>query len=531
MGSKHKVMKPQLFFLVATIIIIAGFFVRIFWIEKSPPSLNWDEVSLGYNAYSILKTGKDEFGTSWPLVLRSFDDYKPALYSYLTIPFVKFYGLNEFSTRIVSVLSGTAIIIAAMLLAYYFFRRKLISLIVGFLVAFSPWAIHFSRAAFEANLGLALFLLGLSFMFFGLKNRLLLPIGVFLAGLSMHSYIAYKLITPFMLTAFIYISRKELLKIKTHVISVAFALALVVIPLLILHITNSSAASRLETTTLFTANKSPDVLIQQFIAHYLSYFSPANLFVRGSPEPTQQIPGFGILYPIEIVFFFLGIWYLFNHLKDCRNFIIILLILPIPAAMTWNWFYPARVLPLFVFFNIISAVGAAEIIRWTMKQNVLVKIILPTTVFVLLTTEILSLFTTLLFYLPYKEGGNWQSGMKEILTEITKYQNDYSHIVIETRTAQPHIFTLFYTQYDPNLYHKNIADMGGIPIPRKNFNFGKFEFRDVYWPTDQYDRDVLLISPESSLPIEKVSQNANLKTLVIVKDKWGNTLAHIAGIK
>ena len=73
--------------------------------------------------------------------------------------------------------------------------------------------------------------------------------------------------------------------------------------------------------------------------------------------------------------------------------------------------------------------------------------------------------------------------------------------------------------------------MGGIPIPRKNFNFGKFEFRDVYWPTDQYDRDVLLISPESSLPIEKVSQNANLKTLVIVKDKWGNTLAHIAGIK
>ncbi|PJC80059.1 hypothetical protein CO009_02840, partial [Candidatus Shapirobacteria bacterium CG_4_8_14_3_um_filter_35_11] len=48
-----------------------------FWNINSLPSLNPDEAALGYNAYSLLLTGKDEHGQAWPIHFKSFGDYKP----------------------------------------------------------------------------------------------------------------------------------------------------------------------------------------------------------------------------------------------------------------------------------------------------------------------------------------------------------------------------------------------------------------------------------------------------------------------
>jgi len=53
------------------IIIVAGFLIRFININNYPPLL-WDEASLGYNAYSILKTGRDEYGKFLPLIFKSF---------------------------------------------------------------------------------------------------------------------------------------------------------------------------------------------------------------------------------------------------------------------------------------------------------------------------------------------------------------------------------------------------------------------------------------------------------------------------
>ena len=55
--------------LVSLIVLIAGFF-RLYQLGDVPPSPDWDETALGYNAYSISKTGKDEYGTFLPLSIR-----------------------------------------------------------------------------------------------------------------------------------------------------------------------------------------------------------------------------------------------------------------------------------------------------------------------------------------------------------------------------------------------------------------------------------------------------------------------------
>src|SRR3989344_1501138 len=83
-------------------IILIAFVLRFWQLGNVPPSPDWDEVSLGYNALSIMQTGKDEYGQSLPVILRSFDDYKPALYTYLVIPFIKVFGLTTLAVRLPS---------------------------------------------------------------------------------------------------------------------------------------------------------------------------------------------------------------------------------------------------------------------------------------------------------------------------------------------------------------------------------------------------------------------------------------------
>src|SRR3989344_3129423 len=107
-------------------VVILAAVLRFYQLGYSPPSLYWEEAALGYDAYSILKTGKDFHGNPWPLTaFESFGDWKPSLYFYTTVPSVAIFGLTAAAP-----------------------------------LAISPWHLQLSRAGFEANLGLFLVVLG-----------------------------------------------------------------------------------------------------------------------------------------------------------------------------------------------------------------------------------------------------------------------------------------------------------------------------------------------------------------------------------
>jgi 4-amino-4-deoxy-L-arabinose transferase-like glycosyltransferase len=139
--------------LLVIVLLIAGI-LRLWNLGSTPPGLTPDEASLGYNAYSILKTGRDEFGTKLPIIFKSFGDFKPGLYIYLTIPSVAILGLNEFSTRLPSAMAG---IISVFLI--YLIIKKLeignllkiknykLEIIAASVAAINPYLIYFSRGA------------------------------------------------------------------------------------------------------------------------------------------------------------------------------------------------------------------------------------------------------------------------------------------------------------------------------------------------------------------------------------------------
>ena len=141
--------------LLIAFVILLAFVLRFYHLNLTPSSLYWDEVSLGYNAYSILKTGRDEHGKFLPFTnFTAFGDYKPPGYIYAAVPAIAVLGFNEFSVRFPSAFFGVLTVAITYLLTKRIFRREKIALFAGFFLAISPWHIQFSRGAFEANVGL-----------------------------------------------------------------------------------------------------------------------------------------------------------------------------------------------------------------------------------------------------------------------------------------------------------------------------------------------------------------------------------------
>ena len=112
--------------------------LRFWQLDQYPVGLHWDEVSLGYNAYSLLKTARDENGQFLPLHIDMFGDNRPAGYQYLDILPIKIFGLNEFATRFPSALLGALTPVAIFLLLKAIFNKNLPALIAAGLLTISP---------------------------------------------------------------------------------------------------------------------------------------------------------------------------------------------------------------------------------------------------------------------------------------------------------------------------------------------------------------------------------------------------------
>ncbi|HLC87855.1 MAG TPA: glycosyltransferase family 39 protein, partial [Patescibacteria group bacterium] len=199
------------------IILALGLTLRVCKLDSVPPGLTWDEAALGYNAYSLSKTFRDEYGFFLPLTLKSFGDYKPALYAYLDIPFVVTLGLNEWAVRLPSVLAGIGFILICYLIILEIFKDKALSLSVAFFAAISPLSIQFSRAGFESNVAVFLNVLGLYFFLGGLKSSKYFYFASVSLILSMLCYQGSKMYAPIILIGFFLFFRKQV-KIDKNVL-------------------------------------------------------------------------------------------------------------------------------------------------------------------------------------------------------------------------------------------------------------------------------------------------------------------------
>jgi len=473
------------------LIVLFAFFLRIYQISSNPPSLNWDEVSHGYNAYSIAKTGKDEWGEHLPTIFKAYGDYKLPVYIYVTAASTKIFGVNEFSVRFPSVLAGTFSVLFTFFLAEKLLNSKKTALIAGFLVAIEPWSLFLSRGAFEANLALFLFISGFYLFLEGLtrKNWRIL-VGTVLLGLTVWTYNSYRIFTPLLIIAAATIYKDELLEmLKAKKILSSGSVILLIIFILpmffqllspagqarfswvsiidqgaiekIISLRRSSNFSPL--LTRFIYNR-PTYFFVNFIKNYTSHFSPSFLFLKGGSHYQFNIPDFGLLYLINLPLIILGLYSLMTKkTKNSKLILLWILLSPIPSSLTRQAPHTLRNITTLPIPMILTALG----LKYSLNKHKPSRLrISPIPIYILILLGFLTSYLSVYFVsYKHKYSQAWQFGYKEVAKIIEEKYDNYDKILITKKYGEPHEFILFYNaasssaqwaqpekfQNDPNL--------------------------------------------------------------------------------
>lgn len=491
-------MNRRLILISLLIVVFFGFFLRVVNLSKIPASLNPDEAALGYNAFSILKTGADEHGKLFPLSLESFGDWKLPVYSYVDTVFIALFDLSEFSVRLPSAIAGTIGIVLIYLISNILFKKKEIGLLTALFFAVSPWNIYFSRAAYEVNLATTFFLGGLLLFLLALQKgnlRVLYVFSAILFGLTLFTYHSFIIFVPLFLVFLLVLNLK---KYKGK-IGVGLFIGIIVLFLCVSFFANlSGGANKFNTTTIFN-NK--DILYgrvdrirgdgaqesfvtqklhtkvlgvsYQIAQNYISAFSPSFLFDKGGEKIVHNLNGFGNLYLFDALLLFVGFCGLFYY-REKQIPIILgwLIIAPIPCALTLDAPNSTRLFMLMPLFSLITGYGGFILINNFRKKRFIILKLGLIFLFILNVVFFLDLYY---IHFNMERMRFWHYGYKQAVVLAEKYPD--KNVVMRGEENFPYIYFLFYTKYDPVKFRNSVKY---YPRTDEGFlyakSFGKYVF-------------------------------------------------------
>lgn len=553
----------KIFFLIF-ILLIAGF-LRLWQLEKYPVGFTPDEASFGYDAYSIMQTGKDQWGHYLPITLESFGDFKSPLYAYLAIPSVALFGLNEFATRLPNALLGTGAVFVLYLLLGEMGkflkmegkRRVFLQTAGALLLSISPWHVMMSRGAFEANLITFFLPLGIYFFVKASKNPKYYLSGSVALGLNLFTYHSAKLITPFVFAFLVLIFRKNILgNLKRFLFPLAvFAMFFSVLlysfrlgggtRILERSVTQGALEEGAKIKIQLIQNGANPVLArllhnkyqvaaQRFISNYSQYFSSDFLFIKGPAETTYgMIPGIGVLYIFEGLFI-LGLIPLLFIRKETRVLLALvalwLFIAPLPAALSTGVGYAAnRAEAMIPVLQILAAFG---LIGWSIFFEKLNRNVFLGISFIVAVAAFCNLSVVWKEYFvgsPAVAAPGMLFGRKEAIGYAHENESGYDTIIISRTLSEPQIFAAFYTKYDPRMLQDE-AD-GWRVYREKNLSFldqlgeyrlGKYMFKNIDEKESSNLQRVLMLGKpsdfsEGTVPLKEIRYPDGKPGIFIVK--------------
>jgi len=497
------------------LIIVLAFILR-FWRLGDYPALNADEAAIGYNAYSLIQTGKDEHGNTWPIHFQSFNDYKPGLYFYVVLPFVKVMGLNEWAVRIPGAALGVLTVFAIYFLSKELFKDEKISLFSSLLLAISPWHIHFSRGGWEVNLATFLITLGVYLFLKGLKSPKYYTLSAITFSLSLYAYHAARIIVPLLGLGLITIYRKELfVKKNLKLLIISSSLLVITILPLAKELVGPAGISRAAGVGLF-ANSGPLNRVNEqrgehtnfisfipmilhnkatnyglaFLENWISHYSGEFLFLSGDAIQRNKVPETGQLYLFEIVTVLLGAIFLLKSSIINRKSVLLIfswfLIAPLASALTFQSPHALRAHNMVIPLVILSAVGLNSIIAslGKFKRFKRLGFGLISFIFLLSFARYLHMYWV---HMSKEYPFSSQYGVKELVSYLNEtVESRYKKAVVTDRYDQPYILFLFYGEAGYSLKYDPAKFQGEhILTPRDQYgfstvrSFGKYTFTSI----------------------------------------------------
>ncbi len=523
--------KFQLLTLISIIVLLA-FLLRTIRIDQVPPGLNRDEASIGYTAYSLLKTQKDEYGKFLPLSLKSFGDWKLPLYIYLTIPAVAIFGLSELAVRLPSAIIGSFTVLLTYLMAYQLFKKKSIGLCCAMLLAISPWHVFFSRVASEANLAVFIFALSIYLLAIPTKKKIITSLSVVVMALTLLTYHGNHIFTPIMFVV-AFFTFTEKFRNKSGMI--AICLFVLISSFVLLHtllsadktkisglfalndqsvihekiVSNRLIYSNLQLGKLF--NNKLIFIIETTVHNYLRSFSPEFLFISGGTNKQHNIPDFGNLYIFEAPFLLLGLYLLFKNRQKYSWFLLIwILVSAFGSAVTKDAPHSARQFAIFPAVTLVTGYGIVELSSGLRRRSLRVVLSFITIVGYLVSFLLFSARYFVVF--PYKSYANWGAGYKQMVEKIVSIQSSYDKIVIARPDYSPYIYYLFFTKADPWEVQRELTRYTDTSEGFSHVKaFKNIEFRQIDWAIDLHVPRRLYIDWAEGVP-SSATQTAVLLT-------------------
>lgn len=488
-------------------IVAVAFLLRAIAIQYNPPAMSWDEVSIGYNAYSILKTGRDEHGRFLPIdTFVAYGDYKPPLAIYLTVPFVAVFGLNELAVRLPSALTGTLTVLLAFFLVSELVKRKqfdkwiaeYLPLVVSAVLAISPWHINLSRAGYEANIALCFVTLGTWLVLRAARQPKLWYVAWIPYVLSMYTFNSSRYFVVFFglgMAIFCFTAIKKEWKNVLFGLVIAGVCLIPLVP----HLVSKEARLRFVEVNIFTdasvvttsneriAREGKSVIgkllnnrrvgyARSYLIHFFDNLQPDFLFVTGDGNPKFSIQDVGQLHLMEAPLFAIGIVAL--CLADWKTGLLLLYWIVaaiVPAATARETPHALRILNSLPTWHIFIAFGLLTILAALRNRKMLLRMGMG--VFVVLYGLSMTYYLHNYYrHYPIEFSGEWQYGYKEALQEAQPLINQYDQVVMTESIGRPYMYTLFYTKTDPNEFFRTKSDAFDAAGFYHVYGFGKYHF-------------------------------------------------------
>ena len=465
-----------------------------------PPSLFGDEVDVGYQAYSILKTGQDLYGQTFPILMHSLSEYRAPLFIYSDVPFIALFGLNEWGVRLAPAFWGILGVLGLFFLTKKLFNER-IGLLSALFLAISPWHMHYSRAGFEVTMLLTFIIFGVYFFLKGLEKKYFYLISAILFALTPYIYSTAVIFMPLLILLLLITFRTKLRYRLTILMIALFVIILILTPYGVQTISGKSG-ERFSVISIFSNKDLQDkVLLEQkneqlplglqrffhnkplawtsqFSMNYLRAFSPEFLFLQGDPNFTHSVHEMGQMYFFETILLGLGLFWILRRTVEGRKekWLILgwLLLAPIPASLTYDGgFHATRDFLMLPPLMILVALGFNNLLN-NKKTNYLL-----TTVIVIALFNFTFFIHRYFINYPTESWRAWQYGYKQSIQYVFAHAESYQKILINNTYEPSLIRFLFWSGYDPEKFHQEFT--GDKIIKNVTNNFDGFSMKKYYF--------------------------------------------------
>lgn len=496
-------------FLLIVVLLVFFLSTRLYKIGEIPPSVYWDEASIGYNAYSILTSGKDEWGRSFPLHFYAFGEYKLPIYIYSALPFVAVFGLSEFSVRVPAVLFGALSLSLLWAISLRIFKDRMLAFLSGLLFVTLPGYFVISRIGYEANAGLSFVLAGTYLFLLSFEKPKLLLLSALALALAVYSYNAFRVLVPGMtVLALVYMVFYEKVFLRKHLWLVVSSIGILALAFVfVVRLYASSGFGRFEAIGVFEGEGS---ILGVVFNNTLKYLNFGYLFLSGDVNIRHQVHGYGILYIWQSLLVVFGVLYIvLNYKKPWWILIVLLLLSIVPAVITKEAPHNLRSIGIFALVPLVMTLGVVEM-TVLLRQKTVVSVVIIMVVVVSFGV----MFLSFLQRYSLEAEGSFQHPYKQLVVGYSGEFGNYQKVLITDVFVQPYIFLLFYQEYSPEEFRKSVSYNDYSRWGRSIVDsFGNLKFIDEDVPFE-VDEDNLVV-------LSKPSTRADLRLLETIPNRGG----------